>query len=101
MANDTHTPGTGGFKLDDQKTMIGYLMDEDSQWALRDTRNALGALSRLLDGFVEANSDMPEVPPGDMAALVRTFERSLQWVIDGQKFADYAEVRPGWGSQVN
>lgn len=93
MSHDNRTPGIGGFKLPDEVESRGFIMDEDSEWALRDAKNGLAAVATLFDGYTSEQVDPPEIPGCDMAALFRTFERSLAWVLDGQVFANQARVR--------
>lgn len=68
----------------------GYVLSEDSDLALRDIARGLDALAQLCE---DRSDDMPEIPPGNWGALLRTFSRQAQSIGEGAAWTNDAMAR--------
>lgn len=68
----------------------GYVVSEDSDFALTDIARGLDALAQLCEERID---DMPEIPPANWGGLLRTFSRQAKAIGESAAFTNDAIAR--------
>lgn len=67
----------------------GYIINEDKDFALLEIARGLDAVAQLCE---DREGDLPEIPPVNLAALLRVFGRAAQDIHDNAGWAKDAMV---------
>lgn len=78
-------------ELPELQQMRGFIITEETEFALKDVANGLDAVAMLTE---ERSGDTPEIPPENWAGLLRVFSRQVQGALDSAGFANNAMARP-------
>jgi len=68
----------------------GYIIDEDSDWALRDVASGLSAIAALA---VARDIALAELSGAQWGGLLRTFSRQVQSITNEAAFTNQATAR--------
>ena len=73
-----------------QSIRDGYIIGEDKDFALLEIARGLDAVAQLCE---DREGDLPEIPPVNLAALLRVFGRAAQEIYDSAGWTKEAMAR--------